>query len=86
MIQWAKENRAGVIVERRGKPEAALISYAEYQAMIELKEADRKRQAFAKMVALNLSQICPRIRLPLPHDPLSSPHLTVTRSRMDIGK
>ena len=46
MVQWAKENHEGVIVERRGKPEAALISYEEYQAMIQLKEQERKRKAF----------------------------------------
>jgi prevent-host-death family protein len=49
MIQWAKEHNEGVIVERRGKPAAALISYEEYEAMMQLKEEERKRNAFARM-------------------------------------
>lgn len=49
MVRWAKEHDGGVIVERRGKPEAALISYEEYQTMLQLQEEERKRQAFARM-------------------------------------
>jgi prevent-host-death family protein len=52
MVQWAKDNVEGVIVERRGKPEAALISYEEYQAMLQLKEDERKRKAFEALEKL----------------------------------
>lgn len=52
MVQWAEDNSEGVIVERRGKPTAALISYGEYQAMMRLKEQERKRKAFEALETL----------------------------------
>ena len=52
MIQWANEHVEGIIVERRGKPTAAVISYEEYEAMMQLKEEERKRQAFAALEKL----------------------------------
>jgi prevent-host-death family protein len=52
MMQWAEENREGVVVERRGKPTAVLISYEEYQAILELKDAERKRKAFESLEKL----------------------------------
>jgi prevent-host-death family protein len=49
MMQWAEENSEGVVVERRGKPTAAIISYEEYQTMLQFKEQERKRKAFERM-------------------------------------
>jgi prevent-host-death family protein len=49
MLQWAEENSEGVVIERRGKPTAAIISYEEYQAMLQFKEQERKRKAFERM-------------------------------------
>ena len=49
MMQWVKENNEEVVVERRGKPTAVLISYEEYKTLSQLKEQERKRQAFERM-------------------------------------
>jgi prevent-host-death family protein len=46
MLQWAIEHSEGVIVERRGKPSAAIISYAEYEELTRLRKMEKKRQAF----------------------------------------
>jgi prevent-host-death family protein len=52
MLQWAEENSEGVVIERRGKPTAAIISYEEYQAMLQFKEQERKRKAFEALEKL----------------------------------
>ena len=52
LLQWVNENAEGVIVERRGKPAAALISYEEYQAMLQLREEERKRKALSALEKL----------------------------------
>jgi prevent-host-death family protein len=52
MVQWVEENSEGVVVERRGKPTAVLISYEEYQTMIRLKDQERKRKAFEALETL----------------------------------
>lgn len=31
LLDWAEENEDGIIVERRGKPVAAMIAYAAYE-------------------------------------------------------
>ena len=49
MMQWVEENNEEVVVERRGKPTAVLISYEEYKTLSQLKEQERKRQAFERM-------------------------------------
>jgi prevent-host-death family protein len=52
MLQWAEENKDPVVIERRGKPAAVLIGYAEYQEMLRLREAERKQHAFARLEEL----------------------------------
>jgi prevent-host-death family protein len=52
MMQWAEENNDEVVVERRGKPAAVLISYEEYKSIVQLKEQERKRKAFEALEKL----------------------------------
>ena len=51
MLQWAEENKDQVVIERRGKPAAVLIGYAEYQEIVRLREEERKQRAFAQLEA-----------------------------------
>lgn len=44
ILQWAEENKEDIVVERRGKPTAAILTYEEYQALIALREQERKRR------------------------------------------
>ena len=44
ILQWAIEHSEDVIVERRGKPSAAIISYAEYEELTRLRKTEKKRQ------------------------------------------
>lgn len=52
MMRWAKENTAAVIVESRGEPEAVILSYAEYQELVALREQERRREALRKLEEL----------------------------------
>jgi prevent-host-death family protein len=52
MVQWAEETNDEVIIERRGKPIVAIISYDEYQKLAELRELERKRQIFEELEAV----------------------------------
>jgi prevent-host-death family protein len=47
MLQWAEEQGEEIVVERRGKPAAVIISYEEYAEVMRLRQAERKRQALA---------------------------------------
>ena len=40
------------MIESQGKPKAVLISYAEFEVVQQLREAERRRQALAQMEAL----------------------------------
>lgn len=44
-LQWTTENNDGVVIEVRGKPKAALISYAEYEELLRLRKLEQKRKA-----------------------------------------
>jgi prevent-host-death family protein len=52
MVQWAEENQDNVVVERRGKPAAVIISYEEYQKLEQLREQERRRKAFEALEAI----------------------------------
>ena len=52
MIEWTREHADEVIIESRGKPRAVLISYAEFEAMQRLREAERRRKALEQLEAL----------------------------------
>lgn len=44
LINWTRKNREGVIIERRGQPEAVLISMEAYQKMCALEEREREEK------------------------------------------
>lgn len=52
MAQWAEANPEGVIVERRGKPAVAMVSYAVYEELQKLRLQQRKREVFAALERL----------------------------------
>lgn len=52
MAQWAEANPEGVIVERRGKPAVAVVAYAVYEELQELRRRQRQREVFAALEAL----------------------------------
>ena len=52
IVQWAEKNQADVVVERRGKPAAVIISYEVYEDLTALRERDRKRKALEELQEL----------------------------------
>mgnify|MGYP000026374720 CR=1 FL=1 len=52
ILQWAEENGEEVIVERRGKPAAAIVPYEEYEYLKQLREDQRRREIFEELDAL----------------------------------
>ena len=51
LFAWV-DKQSGVIIERRGKPRAVLVSYDTYKRIEELKEQVERHQALAKLNAL----------------------------------
>ena len=47
VLQWAKENREGVILEQSGKPEGVLMAYDEYAELTRLRRQETKRKTLA---------------------------------------
>jgi prevent-host-death family protein len=47
MLQWTEEQGEEIVVERRGKPAAVIISYDEYTEIVRLRQEERKRQALS---------------------------------------
>ncbi|MBI1297550.1 type II toxin-antitoxin system prevent-host-death family antitoxin [bacterium] len=45
MLQWTEEQGEEIVVERRGRPAAVIISYDEYTEVVRLRQEERKRQA-----------------------------------------
>jgi prevent-host-death family protein len=52
IMEWAVENPDGVIVESRGEPKVAILSYAEYQQFLALREQARRQEAFRRLEEL----------------------------------
>ena len=52
VMDWAVENSDEVVVESRGEPKVAILSYAEYQEFLALREQARRREAFRQLEAL----------------------------------
>lgn len=52
IMEWAVENPDGVIVESRGEPKVAILSYAEYQQFLVLREQARRQEAFRRLEEL----------------------------------
>ncbi len=48
-LQWATEHNDGVVIEVRGKPKAALISYPDYEELLRLRKQEQKRKALAAL-------------------------------------
>ena len=49
LVQWANQAQDGVVVERRGKPAAAIISYADFEDLARLRKLEQKRQALKSL-------------------------------------
>ena len=49
IIDWVVENDEEVIIENRGAPTAVIISAAEYESMLGLKEKARRAEALEQM-------------------------------------
>lgn len=47
VLQWAKENHEGVILEQSGKPEGVLMAYDEYAELTRLRRQEAKRKTLA---------------------------------------
>ncbi|MCX6046845.1 MAG: type II toxin-antitoxin system Phd/YefM family antitoxin [Chloroflexi bacterium] len=52
LMQWANDNHDSVVIEVRGKPKAAIISYADYEELLRLRKLEQKRKALAALDAL----------------------------------
>jgi prevent-host-death family protein len=49
MLDWADENREGVVVESRGKPKAVILPYAEYEHYLSLRKREQRRLALQRL-------------------------------------
>lgn len=45
LLHWTVDNSDVVIIESRGKPKAVIVSYAEYQEFLALREQARRKEA-----------------------------------------
>jgi prevent-host-death family protein len=52
MLDWAIQNKEGVVVESRGQPKAVILSYMEYEAYLSLREKEQRRTALQRMEVL----------------------------------
>ncbi len=52
VMEWAVESGEEVIIESRGEPKVAILSYAEYQEFLALREQARRREVFQQLEEL----------------------------------
>lgn len=52
MLAWAQDNQDDIIVESRGRPHAVIISFQEYQRILDLREKARREDALARLERL----------------------------------
>ena len=52
MLKWAEDNQDEVIVESRGRPQAVILPYTEYEAFQSLREKERRQKALERLQAL----------------------------------
>lgn len=52
VMEWVRENRDEVIIENHGAPSVVVIAYDEYEQMLKLREAERRKQAWEQLQAL----------------------------------
>ena len=52
VLDWVVENGNEVVIESRGEPKVAILSYAEYQEFLAFREQARRREALRQLEAL----------------------------------
>ena len=52
VMDWAVENGDEVVIESRGEPKVAILSYAEYQEFLAFKEQARRKEALRQLEEL----------------------------------
>lgn len=52
IADWATQANDDVIVESHGRPKVVIIPFAEYERVLELRDAFRRREALAKLERL----------------------------------
>ena len=52
IVDWSLTYNDDVIVESYGKPRVVIMSFAEYQKVLDLREQARRREALAQMESL----------------------------------
>ena len=52
VMDWAVDNGDEVVIESRGKPKVAILSYGAYQEFLALREQARRREAFRQLEEL----------------------------------
>lgn len=52
VMDWAVDNGDEVVIESRGKPKVAILSYAEYQEFLAFREQTRRKKALRQLETL----------------------------------
>lgn len=52
MLSWVVEHGDEVVIESRGEPKVAILSYAEYQEFLAFREQARRREALRQLEEL----------------------------------
>ena len=52
VLDWAVENGDEVVIESRGEPKVAILSYAEYQEFLAFREQARRKEALRQLEEL----------------------------------
>lgn len=52
VLEWAVENGDEVVIESRGEPKGVVLSYAEYQKLLALREQARRKEALRQLEVL----------------------------------
>jgi prevent-host-death family protein len=52
VIDWAVQHSDEVVIESRGEPKVAILSYAEYQEFLALREQARRRESLRQLEEL----------------------------------
>jgi prevent-host-death family protein len=55
IVEWALESNDDVIVESHGKPRVVIMSFTEYQKVLNLREMAQRREALAELECLRES-------------------------------
>ncbi|GAB6062546.1 type II toxin-antitoxin system Phd/YefM family antitoxin [Deferrisoma palaeochoriense] len=52
LLRWVSEHREGVVIERRGRPRAVLLSFEEYQELKRARDHVERHRALEELRAL----------------------------------